>query len=84
MTNYPCDYCGESYDPEIQGHYDENTYLKFCCQECENDYDSSIGLPENYDRCDDHPPFCDTKCDQCKNSLPDCHTFEPIDNQEGL
>ena len=74
-----CDNCGELYDSDNEGHFDENTDLKFCCQECEVDYDRNIGLPDNYDRCDDHPPFCNTKCDQCKNNPPDCHTFEPKD-----
>lgn len=54
MTNYPCDYCGDSYDPEIQGHYDKNTYLKFCTLECEVNYDNLIGLPRDYNRHDDH------------------------------
>ncbi len=75
-----CDNCGKDYDPDQEGHTDENTGLNFCCQECEANYDHFTGLPDDYDRCDDHPPFCNTKCDQCKNKGDaDCHTFEPID-----
>lgn len=69
-----CDNCGESHE----GHYDLNTCLCFCCPECEDNYDREKGLPDSYNRYDNYPPYCDTKCDQCKNSPPDCLKFEPI------
>ena len=45
-----CSWCGEKYNPDEQGHYDEATGLMFCQQTCECQYDQETGLPDNYKR----------------------------------
>jgi len=47
-----CDYCKKLMETNREGHYDENTGLKFHSPECESNYDEHTGLPENYERWD--------------------------------
>lgn len=46
-----CSHCGEKYNSDNEGHYDEETELCFCGAPCEMNYDREIGLPDNYKRC---------------------------------
>ena len=45
-----CDNCETMFDADAGGHEDEATGLKFCCAECEVNYDLYEGLPDNYIR----------------------------------
>lgn len=45
-----CDYCGQLFDPDHEGHTDEATGLSFCDAPCEMHYDLEIGLPKKYER----------------------------------
>jgi len=43
-----CSWCDVLYDADCEGHYDENTALRFCDVGCEDSYNMKKGLPENY------------------------------------
>jgi hypothetical protein len=46
-----CDYCGEQFDDDSDGHLDADTGLAFCSSPCEMHYAIEVGMPEEYTFC---------------------------------